>query len=304
MRARRSCLSVPATQSRFYPKADESTADAIFFDLEDSVAPAAKERARAMAVEALNTYAYAGKVRGVRINDCDTRWCHSDVESVVEGAGDRLDVIVVPKVEGAEHVHFVDVLLTQLERGLGLAQRIGLELQIETVRGLDTIDAIARASSRTEALIFGPGDLQASLGIPGLSIGSTPPGYPGEFWHYVHFRIVVAAHAQGLQAIDGPYTAVRDLDGLRASAQRSAAAGFDGKWALNPNQCDVLNQVYAPAQADFDRASAIVEAYARATDVEETGAVMLGDEMIDEASRKMAAAMVERGRLFGMEPTR
>ena len=303
MRARRSCLSVPATQARFHEKADQSAADMVFYDLEDSVAPAAKERGRSMAVDALRKYAYAGKVRGVRVNDCDSRWCHDDIAALVEGAGDRLDVIVVPKVDGPEHVHFADVLLTQLERKHGLERRIGLELQIESARGLDQVERIAEASSRIETLVFGPGDLGASLGIPMLSIGRTPDDYPGEFWHAVHFRLLAAARGHGLQVIDGPYAVIRDLDGLRRSARRSAAVGFDGKWALTPAQAEVLNEVYAPSQADFDRASAIVAAYARATDVEETGAVMLGDEMIDEASRKLAAALVERGRLFGMTPS-
>ena len=303
MRARRSCLSVPATQPRFHDKADQSAADSVFLDLEDSVAPAAKERGRELAVEALRTHAYEGKLRGVRVNDCDSQWCHDDIAAVVEGAGDRLDVIVLPKVEGPEHVHFADVLLTQLERRRGLGRPIGLELQVESARGLERVEEIAAASPRTQALVFGPGDFQASMRIPGLSIGRTPEAYPGEFWHYVHFRILVAARAHGLQAIDGPYAAVRDLDGLRAQAERSAAIGFDGKWALTPAQAEVLNEVFAPSQADFDRASAIVDAYAHATDVDEKGAVMLGDEMIDEASRKLAAVMVERGRAFGMRPS-
>ncbi len=302
MRARRSCLSVPATQARFHSKADQSAADMVIFDLEDSVVPAAKERARQMAVEALNTFAYEGKVRSVRVNDCDTEWCHDDVAAVVTGAGARIDVLVVPKVDGPQHVHFMDVLLGQLERRMGLERRIGLELQVESAAGLERIGEIAAASPRIETLVFGPGDLQASLGVPGLEIGTVPAGYPGEFWHYAHFRILSAARANGLQAIDGPYSAVRDTEGLRESARRTVALGYDGKWALTPAQAEVLNELYSPGQADFDRASAIVEAYARAID-QDTGAVMLGDEMIDEASRKQAAAMVERGRLFGMRPS-
>ncbi len=302
MRPRRSCLSVPAIEARFHAKADQSEADMVILDLEDSVPPAAKEEARAMAVQALRTFAFEGKVRGVRVNDCDSRWCHGDLAAVLEGAGDRIDVIVLPKVEAGAHIHFADVLLGQLEQQHRIRGRIGLEAQIETARGLEAIDRIACASSRLETLVFGPGDFQASLGIPGLEIGSTPEGYPGEFWHYVHFRIVVAARAYGLQAIDGPFSAVRDLDGLRGSARRSAAVGFDGKWALTPNQCPVLNEVYAPGQAEFDRAQAVVEAY-EAAGAGGKGAVMLGGEMIDEASRKQAAAMVERGRRFGMTPS-
>jgi citrate lyase subunit beta/citryl-CoA lyase len=302
-RLRRSCLSVPGTQQRFHDKADAAAADEIMFDLEDSVAPAAKARGREMVVAALRGHEYAGKVRGVRVNACDSQWCFEDLQAVVEGAGDRLDTVVLPKVEGPRHVHFADVLLTQLEARAGLERRIGLEVQIESARGLEAVSAIAAASARLESLIFGPGDFMATLGVPELTIGRTPD-YPGEFFHYVHWRILVAARANGLQAIDGPYAEVRDLEGLRRSAAPAAALGYDGKWALTPNQAEVLNQVFAPRQEDFDKAAAILEAYARATGVEETGAVMLGAEMIDEASRKLAEVMVERGRAAGMTPRR
>jgi len=298
--ARRSCLSVPATQPRFFEKADRSAADMVFFDLEDSVAPSAKERGRELAVEALRGHEFRGKSRGVRVNGCDTKWCFDDVRVVVEGAGERLDTIVLPKVEGPADVHFADRLLSQLEAKLGLDRRIGLDLQIETALGLENVGLTAAAAPRVLALHFGPGDLMATLRVPELTIGRAPDAYPGEFFHYAHFRILVAARANGLQVVDGPFAQVRDLDGLRASAEKVAALGYDGKWALNPAQAEVLNEVFAPSQRDFERASAIVEAYERATGAEDTGAVMLGDEMIDEASRKMAAVLVERGRAAGM----
>lgn len=294
---------MPATRPEFHARAGASAADLVFLDLEDSVAPAAKARGREAAVEALRANPYEGKVRGVRVNDCETQWCHEDLRAVVEGAGDRVDVVILPKVEGPEHVHFADLLLAQLERRHRLDRRIGLELQIESARGLERISEIAAAASRTETLVFGPGDLQASLRTPALSIGSTAPDYPGEFWHAVHFRILVAARSAGLQAIDGPYSAIRDLEGLEVSARRTAALGFDGKWALSPRQVEVLNRTFGPSQAEFDRANAIIEAYSRAAGVEEAGAVMLGGEMIDEASRKQAAVMVERGLAFGMSPS-
>jgi len=299
VKARRSCLSVPGSQPRFHAKADQSPADQVFLDLEDSVAPGAKPAARQQVVEALRTYRYANKVRVVRVNACDTRWCYEDIISVVEGAGDRLDCLMIPKVEDVDHVHFVDNLLNQLEWKLGLERRIGLELQIESARGMENINAIAGAS-RAETLIFGPADFSASLKVPELTVGRLKPEYPGDYWHYFLARVVVAARANGLQPIDGPYAQIRDLDGLRTFAERAAMLGFDGKWALNPAQVDVLNEVFAPRQEDFDKAVAILEAYRQATDVAGTGAVMLGDEMIDEASRKMAAVMVERGESFGM----
>jgi citrate lyase subunit beta / citryl-CoA lyase len=302
VRARRSCLSVPGSQPRFHAKADQVPADQVFLDLEDSVAPGAKVAARDQVVEALRTYRYEGKVRAVRVNACDTQWCFEDIITIVEGAGDRLDCVMVPKVEDVDHVHFVASLLTQLELKLGLERRIGLELQIESARGMENINAIAGASDRTETLIFGPGDFSASLRLPELTVGRLQPEYPGDFWHYFLARVVVAARANGLQPIDGPYVQVRDAEGLRTFAKRSAMLGFDGKWALNPLQVEILNEVFAPRQEDFDKAVAIIEAYRSATDVEQTGAVMLGDEMIDEATRKMAAVLVERGEAFGMKP--
>jgi len=299
-RTRRSCLAVPGSQPRFHSKADRSDADEIFLDLEDSVAPNAKVEARNLVIDALRTYEFAGKVRVVRVNACDTKWCYEDIITVVEGAGERLDCLMIPKVESADHVHFVENLLNQIEWKVGIRRLIGLELQIESARGMENIDAIAGASARAETLIFGPADFSASLRVPELTVGRLKPEYPGDYWHYFLSRIVVAARANGLQPIDGPYAQIRDTDGLRTFAERAAMLGFDGKWALNPGQIDVLNEVFSPRQESFDKAMAIIEAYQRATDVDQSGAVMLGDEMIDEASRKMAAVMVERGQAIGM----
>ena len=302
MRARRSCLSVPGSQPTYHAKADQSPADEIFFDLEDSVAPGAKVKARDLVVDALRTYGFAGKVRAVRVNACDTRWCYEDIVSVVEAVGDRIDCLIIPKVEDVDHVHFVDNLLNQVEWKRGFDRKIGLELQIESARGMENINAIAGASTRAEALIFGPGDFSASLRLPELTVGRLQPDYPGDFWHYFLARVLVAARAHDLQAIDGPYVQIRDTEGLKTFARRSAMLGFDGKWAITPAQIEVLNEVFSPRPEDFDKAVAILEAYRKATDVEMTGAVMLGDEMIDEASRKMALVMVERGESFGMKP--
>lgn len=298
---RRSCLSVPATQPRFHEKATGVPADEVIFDLEDSVAPAAKATGRTLAVEALTTRDYGRRVRVVRVNGTDTPWCLDDVRHLVEGAGPCLDCLMLPKVEGADQVHFLDHLLGQLGRSLKLDRTIGLELQIESARGLSNVEEIAAASARTETLIFGPGDFAASMRMPGLVVGQADDNYPGDFWHYFMARIAVAARAHGLQAIDGPYARIRDEAGLRTLARRAALLGYDGMWALNPAQVDVINEVFTPSQEEFDRASAILDAYAHATDVDETGAVRLGEEMIDEASRKMAAVTAERGRAAGLE---
>src|SRR4029079_3291152 len=176
-----------------------------------------------------------------------------------------------------------------------------LELQIESATGLTNIDEIAAASDRAETLIFGPADMSASLGLPALTAGLPMPNYPGDHWHHVLMRILIAARHAGLQAIDGPYLVIKDLEGFREMALRARALGYDGKWALHPGQIDVLNEVFTPSQDEFDKAEAILEAYARDTDAQLTGAVMCGTEMIDEASRKMAEQLAMRGRAAGME---
>jgi citrate lyase subunit beta/citryl-CoA lyase len=275
----------------------------VLFDLEDSVAPTAKEQAREQVVQALRTYRYRGKVRGVRVNPVETRWCADDVRHVVEGAGDRLDCLVLPKADDVDAVHFMHHLLNQLEWKLSLDRPIGLELQVESARGMENSARVAAASSRNRALIFGPVDFAADMRLPALGAADTRPDYPGDLWHFFLARVAVAARASGLQAIDGPYVRVRDLEGLRDSARRSAALGYDGKWVLHPDQVVVVNQVFSPSQEDFDRAHQVLEAYRQATEVELTGAVMLGDEMIDEASRKLAMATLERGQAAGMSPS-
>lgn len=291
-RPRRSNLSVPATNPRFHEKAAASAADEVMFDLEDSVSPALKERARGMVVEALRKHGYPGKTRAVRVNALDSAWGSDDLRALVAEAADLVDCFVVPKVESAAQVRLVDELLEGTE--------IGLELQIESARGMLDADEICQASARSEALHLGPGDFGASMRFPELTIGGLGDA-DGLFWHPFLVQVALVARANGMQPIDGPYARVRDLDGLRESARRSARLGFEGKWALNPAQAEVLNEVYSPVQEEFDRASAIVEAYARAAGEAGTGAVMLGEEMIDEASRKMALAVIKRGRAFGMK---
>ncbi len=272
----------------------------VMLDLEDAVAPDAKASAREQVVQALLTLPYEGKVRGVRVNAVDTGWCADDIRHVVEGAGERIECLVLPKVEDAGQVHFAHHLLNQLELKLGLGRRIGVELQIETARGLENVAGIAGASDRAETLVFGPIDFAADLRVPGLTPGAPHPDRPGDFWQHFMLRILVAARAHGLQAIDGPFVQVRDLAGLEAAGRRVAALGYDGKWALNPAQAELLNGVFSPSQADFDRAKAMVAAHKGAHE-QGTGAVMLDGEMIDEATRKLAAVTVERGRLAGME---
>jgi citrate lyase subunit beta/citryl-CoA lyase len=300
-RPRRSCLSVPGSSPKMLAKAAGLPADEVFMDLEDSVAPLAKEEARGSVVQALKEGDWGEKTVVVRVNGVYTKWCAGDVQEVVGNAGEFIDCLMVPKVEHASDVTFVDNLLRMTEETIGLDKRIGLEVQIETATGLRNIHDVAAASDRTETLIFGPADMSASLGLPTVTAGTPIPGYPGDHWHHVLSTILVAARHAGLQAIDGPYLLIKDLDGFREMAMRARALGYDGKWALHPGQIDVLNEVFTPSQEEFDKAEAMLEAYRHATEVERTGAVMFGNEMIDEASRKMAEQLGARGRAAGLE---
>ena len=280
-------------------------ADQVFLDLEDAVAAEAKETARKNVVAALRDGDWSGKTVAVRVNDWTTTWTHRDVIDVVTNAGARVDTVILPKADSAHHVAALDLLLTQVESAAGLeVGRIGIEAQVESARGLLDIDAIATASPRVETLVFGPADFMASLNMRSLVVGEQPPGYDvGDAYHYALMRILVTARANGLQAIDGPYLQVRDVDGFRRAARASAALGYDGKWVLHPDQIAAGNEVFAPSQDDYDRAEAILDAYEHSTSDAGglRGAVMLGDEMIDEASRKMALVIAAKGRAAGLE---
>jgi citrate lyase subunit beta/citryl-CoA lyase len=307
-RPRRSNLAVPGSNPKMLEKAKGLAVDQLFMDIEDAVAPSAKKHARKNIVRALNEGGYDGKVRAVRVNDWTTEWTHTDVVEVVEGAGHNIDTIILPKVQSAEHVVALDLLLTQIEKAKGFqVGRIGIEVQIENSQGLVNVNAIAKASARLETVIFGPADFMASINMKSLVVGEQPAGYDvGDAYHYILMRILMAARANDKQAIDGPYLAIRDLEGYRRVAGRSAALGFDGKWVLHPDQIPVANEVFSPRQEDFDHAELILDAYSHYTSPEggARGAVMLGDEMIDEASRKMALVVSAKGRAAGMQRTK
>jgi citrate lyase subunit beta / citryl-CoA lyase len=280
-----------------------SAADEVFLDLEDACAPLEKPAARGKIVEALRSHDWQGKTRVVRINQVTSEFAFDDLREVSTGAGDVLDCVMVPKVRNAGDVAFVDRALLQLEQSLGFpVGRIGIEAQIEDAEGLMRSDEIAFASPRLETLTFGPADFSASMQLPSLTVRNNDT-YPGDIFHYVLFKLAVAARAAGIQVIDGPYLAIHDVEGYRASAGRAAALGYDGKWALHPAQIEPANEAFTPAQADFDKAAQILEAYRRATEVDRRGAVMLGDEMIDEASRKIAMGFYARGVAAGLTPS-
>ncbi|HEY2522356.1 MAG TPA: CoA ester lyase [Streptosporangiaceae bacterium] len=301
-RPRRSCLSVPASSERFIAKARDLPVDEVFLDLEDAVAPAAKDDARRNAVAALTSGSWRAGIRAVRVNDATTPWAYQDVVALVEGAGAALDVIILPKVTDPGHLVWLDLLLTQAERATGRdGDPIGIDAQIEDAQGLAAVEAIAAASGRLESLVFGPADFMASIGMPSLTVGQADSGYAGDAFYYPLMRILIAARAHGLQAIDGPYVKVRDVDGFRRAAGSVAALGFDGKWVLHPDQVAAANETFTPGQADYDRAELVLDAYDHATTVDQRGAVMLNDEMIDEAMRKMALRVALKGRAAGLE---
>ena len=307
LRPRRSCLAVPGSNPRFLEKAQGLPADQVFLDLEDACAPLVKESARHAIVDALNTGDWSGKTRAVRVNDWSTHWTYRDVVTVVEGAGQNLDCIMLPKVQDAGQINALDLLLTQIEKTMGFeVGRIGIEAQIENARGLVNVDEIAASSPRLETIIFGPADFMASINMKTLVVGEQPPGYDeGDAYHYILMRILMAARAYDKQAIDGPYLQIRDVEGFKRVAGRAAALGFDGKWTLHPDQVAAANEVFSPKQEDYDHAENILDAYAWYTSEKggAKGAVMLGDEMIDEASRKMALVVSAKGRAAGMQRT-
>ena len=307
LRPRRSSLAVPGSSVKMLDKARGLKSDQLFMDLEDAVAPLAKADARKNIVQALNEGGYEDKIRAVRVNDWTTQWTYTDVIEIVEGAGANLDCIMLPKVQTADQIVALDLLLTQLERTNGLeVGRLGIEAQIENAMGLININAIAAASPRIETIIFGPADFMASINMKSLVVGEQPPGYDtGDAYHHILMSILMAARAYSKQAIDGPYLGIKDLEGFRRVAGRSAALGFDGKWALHPDQIALANEVFSPKQEDYDHAEMILDAYDWSTSSAggAKGAVMLGDEMIDEASRKMALVVSAKGRAAGMTRT-
>jgi citrate lyase subunit beta/citryl-CoA lyase len=264
LRSRRSNLAVPGSNPRFLEKAKGLPADQVFLDLEDACAPLAKPGARKNIVAALNEGGWGDKIRTVRVND----W-------------------TIEKSNGLE------------------VGRIGIEAQIETAEGLINVNDIAFASPRIETIIFGPADFMASINMKSLVVGALHPDYPGDPFHYILMQILMAARARGVQAIDGPFLQVRDVDAFKEVAKRSAVLGFDGKWVLHPGQVDAANEIYSPSQEDYDHAELILDAYEWATSEKggKKGSAMLGDEMIDEASRKMALVIAGKGRAAGMERT-
>lgn len=289
-RLRRSVLSVPANREKMLKKAAQLPADVIMLDLEDSVPVPEKDGARDAAVGALRDQSWHGKVRAVRINGMDTPFAYKDLVETVERAGQHLDVIVVPKVNDAAEIRALDLFLTQIEMRMGYPHRIGLEASIETALGMLKVKEIAFSSSRLEALVFGVADYTASLGMKSQGIsghGDAEGFYPGDRFHYALSRMAMAAKAAGLAAIDAPFGDFRDPEGLNHSCTKSAALGYDGKWAIHPDQLALINEAYAPSAEDLERSRRILAAY-RGAQKHGRGSVALDGKMIDAASIRVA----------------
>jgi citrate lyase subunit beta/citryl-CoA lyase len=289
-RPRRTCLSVPGSSPKMIAKTRSLPADQVMIDLEDAVSARQKDAARETALAELDRGGWGERIVSIRVNPVGTGSGQRDVAELAKSRG-RFDTVVVPKVRSSDQVRLV-------AEALG-GREAGIEAQIEDAAGLVEVERIAGASDRLLALVFGPIDMGASLGIRAFS-GDGPEEYPGDVWHYVRFRILVAARANGLAAIDGPSLILDDLDRVRASAALAAASGFDGKWVIHPSQIDVVNQAFTPTNEDLDRAVATLAALDEAAATDGRGAVGTGSLMLDEASRRMAERIVARGRAAGL----
>ncbi len=303
VRLRRSVLSVPGSSDKMISKGLELPADEIMLDLEDGVALEEKEGARSRVIRALKDHDWGDRVRAYRINGLDTPFAYRDIIDVVEQAGEGIDVIVIPKVEKAADVQFVALLLSQIEMNVGLKKPIGLEASIETALGMLNVKEIAFASPRLETLVFGIADYGASLTMP--SSGVSGHGDAEEDliprWHFPLSRMVMAAKAAGLAAIDAPYGDFEDETGLKKSCQQSASLGYDGKWAIHPAQLDTINETFTPSAEDISRAQIILKAYEKVKASGE-GATALDGKMVDAASVRLARVTYEQARRLGLVP--
>ncbi|SIT83174.1 HpcH/HpaI aldolase/citrate lyase family protein [Pontibaca methylaminivorans] len=309
-RLNRSELAVPGSQPQMFEKAADSDVDVIFLDLEDAVAPDEKAQARKNIIKALNEIDWGKKSMSVRINGLDTPYMYRDVVDVVEQAGERLDLIMVPKTGTAADVYAVDMLVTQIEDAKGYKKRIGFEHIIETALGMQNVHEIAAASKRNESLHFGVADYSASMHARTTVIGGVNKLYSvltdadesgnrdvhwGDMWHYAIARMVVACRANGLRPIDGPYGDFQDPEGYRAAAFRAAVLGCEGKWAIHPSQIALANEVMSPSDDEVTRAKRILEAMAEA-EAAGKGAVSLDGRLIDYASIRQAEVLVEKAK--------
>ncbi|CAN5438490.1 CoA ester lyase [soil metagenome] len=307
-RLNRSELAVPGSQPNLFEKAAKSAADVVFLDLEDAVAPDDKVQARKNIIQAIGDIDWGKKTLSVRINGLDTHYMYRDVVDLLEQAGDRLDLIMIPKVGTASDVYALDMLVTQIETAMNRKKKICFELIIETALGMQNVETISAASPRVESLHFGVADYAASTRARTTNIGAANPDYAvltdtleggkrerhwGDMWHYALARIVVAARANGLRPVDGPFGDFSDADGYRAAAHRAAVLGCEGKWAIHPSQIVLANEAMGPSEKDVERARRILVAMEEAAKAGK-GAVALDGRLIDYASIRQAEVLVKK----------
>jgi malyl-CoA/(S)-citramalyl-CoA lyase len=307
-RLHRSELAVPGSNTRMLEKAPAAGADVVFLDLEDAVAPDDKAQARKNVIAALNDLDWSHCSVSVRINGLDTHYCYRDIVDVVEQAGDKLDTILIPKVNTPADILFVSTMLEQIEAARGY-DPINLHILIETARGMANVESIAQTCpERLEAMVFGVADYAASTQARTTNMGGANPNYYtlthpdeqgrrerhwGDQWHFAISRMVVACRAYGLRPIDGPFGDFNDPDGYLAVSSSVAALGVEGKWAIHPSQIELANQVFTPAEKEVERARRILLAMEEAAR-EGRGAVALDGRLIDAASIRQAQVLVDK----------
>lgn len=292
---RRSILSVPGHKSSMHVKAAATSADVIMLDLEDSCPPGEKIAARQEVSTSARELDWGTKILTLRINDPAGPLCLGDLLETLPLLGHLIDTIVVPKVETASQIHYLDHLLTALEQEHGLPEAIGLEPIIESAQALRDAKEIAAASSRIRTLVFGVADYSSSINMPLSSIsghGESDGLYPGDPLHFVYSRLIMEGKAAGVQVIDAPYGNFRDPEGLVTAAQRSRALGFDGKWCIHPTQIDTINDIFSPSGEEIERAKQVIAAHEAA----QGGAAAIGDSMVDAASVRMAKDVLDRAK--------
>lgn len=301
-RLERSILLVPASNWNMIQKTAASQADAVCIDLEDAVAVGEKETSRANIIRAYRELDFGRKLRMYRINGLDTCFAYRDIIEIVEAAGDKIDLIVVPKVNRPEDIYFVETLLSQLESYKHFERPIGIEALIETAAGCVNIKEIAACSTRLESFIYGSGDYAASVQMPMGSIGELDENdslYPGHRWHYVMHAIVSAARAYQKRVIDGPFAGIKDPEGLMQACKVGRAMGFDGKWCIHPSQIETVNRTFVPSEKDIQWAKTVLNEYEAALK-QGKGAISVNGKMIDVASLRMCRTIVEKARLAGL----
>jgi citrate lyase beta subunit len=303
-RLRRAELAIPAVSLKMMRKGlFEIDADEVFFDLEDSVPDSQKDVARRNIVEVLRDVEKpSGKTIAFRINSVDTVFWFDDLSYVLSRVGDKVDCVIVPKVNKPSDIQLVEKTLKMLEEENGIVSPIGIEAIIESAEGMLRCGEIVFSSPRLESLIFGPGDYAASIGMTSLVIGGHVEEYPGHIWHYPLFMIRNASAAAGLQAVDGPYALYTDTDGFLKSARLSRSLGFEGKWAIHPNQVELCKKVYTPLKEEIEMAKRIVDAYEKAIR-EGLGSISVDGIMVDDATIKIAQRILDVEKLLASSST-